>query len=76
MQESSVERILRLAVDSGEFRRRALRNLGTALAEEGFILTDTEMATLRAHFEPLTHLSDRAGYERIVALAWQYRRER
>jgi hypothetical protein len=76
LQASIVERILRLAAERSDFRRRALRDLGLALAEEGFILTDAEMATMRDYFEPLRSLSDRASQERIAALAWQSRRER
>lgn len=58
----------RAAVDP-DFRRRSLANLGMALAEDGFILTDGEMTTLRSLWEPLTGLSERASYERIAALA-------
>ena len=75
MKEQAVGRVLWRAAEDGEFRRRALANLGTALAEEGFILTDAEMAALRSCWEPLAGLAERAAYERIAALARGHRRE-
>lgn len=66
---SNIARALWKAAEDTEFRRRTLANLGMALAEEGFILTDAEIAVLRGYWEPLGHLSDRAAYERLMALA-------
>lgn len=63
----------RAAEDAG-FRSRTLHNLGAALAEEGFILSDEEMTTLRRYWEPLFGLPERAAYERIMALARMYGR--
>lgn len=74
MKEAAVERVLTKAAADAAFRRRALTNLGTALAEEGFILTDAEMTTLRTLWEPLPTLEERAAYERIMALAHMWRR--
>ncbi len=74
MEETAVSRVFRHAARDPEFRRRALQNLGTALAEEGFILTDAEMRTLRGYWEPLQDLSERAAYERVMALARQHAR--
>ena len=69
MVSSSIRRALWKAAEDVEFRRRSLSNLGLALAEEGFILTDIEMAMIRNLWEPLQELSERAAYERITALA-------
>ena len=49
-------------------------NLGVALAEDGFILTDAEMAAMRESWETLDGLQERAAYERIMAMARLYRR--
>lgn len=51
------------------FRQRTLENLGATLAEEGLILTDDEMRTIREFWETLRGLSERAAYERIAARA-------
>ena len=74
MNETMVGRVLWRAVEDAGFRRRALSNLGSALAEEGFILSDDEMTTLRGCWEPLPALSERAAYERLMAMARPYRR--
>lgn len=66
---SNIARALWKASEDPDFRHRTLANLGMALAEEGFILTDAEIAILRSYWEPLGHLSQRAAYERITALA-------
>ena len=73
MMESVVGRVLWRAVEDTDFRRRTLGNLGTALAEEGFLLTDDEMRTVRGHWESLQGLSERRAYERIMAFARAYR---
>jgi hypothetical protein len=69
MVSSSIRRALWKAAEDVDFRRRSLSNLGLALAEEGIILTDAEMTTMRNLWEPLRGLSERAAYERITALA-------
>ena len=56
-------------MEDADFRRRSLHNLGMALAEEGFILSDAEMAQVRGFWEPLSGASERAAYERLAALA-------
>jgi hypothetical protein len=58
----------RLASDP-VFRQQAMRNLGTALAEEGFVLTDEEMRAMREIWESLAGLDERAVRERLAALA-------
>lgn len=74
MSEAIIGRILWQLVEDAEFRRRALANLGGALAEEGYILADGEMQVLRGQWDSLASLSERAAYERIMALARSYRR--
>lgn len=74
MAETTLGRVFRRAAHDTEFRRRALQNMGIALAEEGFVLTDAEMRELREHWEPLQSVSERAAYERIMALARQHAR--
>jgi len=74
--DSAVGRILWRAVENAEFRRRAMQNLGTALAEEGFVISDDEMETLRTCWESVDSLGERAAYERISAMARGYRRTR
>ena len=69
MVSANVRRALWQAAEDVNFRRRSLSNLGMALAEEGFILTDAEMSALRTLWEPLCELSERAASERIAALA-------
>ena len=71
---SVIGRALWRAAEDADFRRRALRDFGAALAEEGFILTDAEMAAWREFWEPLRALSERRAYERILAMARAYRR--
>lgn len=70
----AIGRALWKAAEDADFRRRCLGNLGTALAEEGFILTDAEMSTLRGYFESLVGLRERVAYERLAAMARGYRR--
>jgi hypothetical protein len=72
MLPKRVGQVLRRAEAEADFRRRLLSNPGTALAEEGFILTDEEMRTLREHWESWRNMSERAAYERIMALARAY----
>jgi hypothetical protein len=74
MERSELGRILWRAADDDDFRRRALLNLGMALAEEGFILTDAEMREIRYWWDEIETLSPRASHERIQALARAYRR--
>ena len=70
----AVGRVLWRAAEDEDFRRRALRNLGTALAEDGFVLSDAEMALLREQWEMVRGLREREAFERIAALARSYRR--
>ena len=74
MNESMVGRVLWRATEDGEFRKRLISNLGAALAEEGFILSDSEMGSLRDQWESVINLNERAAYERVMALARAYRR--
>lgn len=76
VNDSIVGRALWRAVEDAHFRKRFLRDMGGALAEEGFILTDAEMATFRRYTEALAGLGERAAYERITALARQHPREK
>ncbi len=69
MMSIVVRRALWRAANDPDFRRRTLLNLGMALAEDGFILTNEEMAVMRDWWEPLCGLSERAAYERLAALA-------
>lgn len=69
IQSGVVRRALWRAAEDADFRRRSLANMGMALAEEGFILSDAEMSQMRGVWEALSGLSDRACYERISALA-------
>jgi hypothetical protein len=73
MQRSTVGRVLWRAAADEDFRNRAIDNLGMALAQEGFTLTDAEMAQLRAWWEEIQTLSVRGAAERIQALARSYR---
>ena len=75
MHQSNEGRVWARAVAEASFRRRLLMDMGAALAEEGFILSDAEMTILRRQYESLHGLNDRAAYERMVALAHGYRRE-
>ena len=61
--------ILRFAASDADFRGRLVRCVGMTLAEEGFILTNDEMRTLREMIKPLEGLSERVVYERIAALS-------
>lgn len=62
-------RLLGQAAIDGDFRRRFLDSMGTAIAEEGYVLTDTEMNVLREFWSELNELSPVAAYERIQAKA-------
>ena len=75
MSGSIVGRILWLAVEDPGFRSRVLREYGTALAEEGFVLTDDEMSTVRECFDSLNRLPERRAIERINAMARSYHRD-
>jgi hypothetical protein len=49
--------------------------MGAALAEEGFLLNDEEMQTMRELWETFGNLEDRLAQERILAIARaRYRR--
>ncbi len=74
MERSIVGRILWRAATDEEFRSRAIENLGMALAQEGFLLSDPEMALLRTSWDEIQSLSSRRAAERIQALARSYRR--
>ena len=71
---TTMGRALWRAVEDTHFRQRTLHNLGAALAEEGFILTDSEMSLMREFWDSLAGLSERASFERIAARARAYRR--
>ncbi len=74
MERSTVGRILLRAAADEDFRTRMIDNLGMALAQEGFILSDPEMAEIRGWWEEMHGMSARAVAERIQALARTYRR--
>ena len=74
MVSATVREALWKAAEDGEFRRRTLANLGIALAEEGFILTDDEMGTMRSYWESLAGLTEPALSKRVMALARAYPR--
>ncbi len=75
MRQSVVGKILWKAGQDSDFRRRFLADMGNALAEEGFILSDEEMHTLREHSTAFLYLEDRFAQERILSIARsQYRR--
>jgi hypothetical protein len=73
MERNAVGRILWRAAADEEFRSRAIENLGMALAQEGFLLSDGEMSLLRSWWDEIQLLSARAAMERIQALARAYR---
>lgn len=73
MERSTVGRVLWLAAANEDFRNRAIDNLGMALAQEGFLLTDAEMAQMRTWWDEIRSLSARGAAERIQALARSYR---
>ena len=73
MERSTVGRFLWRASADEEFRNRTIENLGFALAQEGFLLTDTEMSQLRGWWDEIQNLNARAAAERIQALARAYR---
>ncbi len=70
----TVGRVLWRAVDDETFRRRTLSNLGLALAEFGFILTDAEMAAVRDLWGGFDTTNERTAYQRIIAAARRYTR--
>jgi hypothetical protein len=72
---SSVGRALWKAVDDAAFRRRLLMDPGNALAEEGFVLSDDEMRTMRGYWESVSGLSDRRAMEQLAAYARGYARD-
>jgi len=74
MEGSTVGRMLWRAAADEDFRKQALDNLGMALAQEGFLLTDAEMCQLRGWWDELQGLNSRAAAERIQALARAFRR--
>ncbi len=69
LAENAVTRALWKASHDRDFRNRARQNLGYALAQDGFILSDAEMAYLRDWWESLHGLSDRGAQEQITAQA-------
>jgi hypothetical protein len=73
MERSTVSRILWRAATDEDFRSRAIENLGMALAQEGFLLTDAEMAQMRTWWDEVQALTARGAAERIQALARSYR---
>ena len=73
MERSTISRILRRAAADEEFRRRAIDNLGMALAQEGFLLTDGEMSHMRSMWEEIEALNVRGATERLQALARLHR---
>ncbi|MBC7526522.1 MAG: hypothetical protein H7308_03135 [Chthonomonadaceae bacterium] len=75
MQSSSIGRALWKASREKEFLRRFLGNMGSALAEEGLVLTDEEMMILRDHKEEWQGLPERAARDRITAIARSHYRE-
>ena len=75
MTYSILGRMLWQAVDDDDFRRRLLRDAGSALAEEGYIFSDAEMGQWRDYAEHLHGLNERAARERITAWARSYYRE-
>lgn len=74
MERNEIGPIFWRAAEDDDFRRRALQNLGMALAEEGFIVSDAAMSQLRGCWEEIAPLPPRAAHERIQALARGYRR--
>lgn len=70
----AVGRVLWRAVDDEAFRRRTFSNLGLALAEFGFILTDAEMAAVRDLWSSFDTKNERSAYQRIMAAARRYTR--
>jgi hypothetical protein len=73
MDRTVIGRVLWRAAEDEAFRVRSLENLGMALAQEGFILNDTEMHQMRTWWEEMPSLGKRAAAERIQALARGYK---
>jgi len=73
MDRSMIGRVLWRAAEDEAFRTRTLENLGMALAQEGFVLSDAEMQHLRTWWEEIHSMSKRGAAERIQALARAYR---
>ncbi len=73
--ESVIGRVLWKASREADFRKRFIQNPSGSLAEEGFILSDEEMMTLRSHWEGWQGLEDRLAASRIAALARSRYRE-
>ena len=73
MERSTVRMILWRAATDEDFRNRTIENLGMTLAQEGFLLTDSEMAQMRTWWEEIRGLSARGAAERIQALSRSYR---
>ena len=76
MQNEIVGRVLMTAAREAVFRRSMLEDMGSALAAEGFLLSDDEMRILREKWDTLHGLSERAAQEKIRAWAWSYTREK
>ena len=76
MQNEIVGRVLMTAAREAVFRRSMLEDMGSALAAEGFILSDDEMRILREKWDTLRGLSERTAQERIRAWAWGYTKEK
>lgn len=73
MEPGTLGRVMRHAAADEEFRARAIDNLGMALAQDGFLLTDGEMRQLRDWWEEITSMGARDAAERIRALARSFR---
>jgi len=69
MERSTIGRLLQHAAADEAFRNRAIENLGMALAQEGFLLTDAEMAQMRTWWSELEGMTPRGATDRIQALA-------
>ncbi|HLJ20319.1 MAG TPA: hypothetical protein VKU84_08980 [Stellaceae bacterium] len=73
MEGGTVGRVMARAALDEEFRARFLDNLGMALAQDGFLLTDGEMRQLRDWWDEIRTMGARDAAERIRALARSYR---
>jgi hypothetical protein len=69
MERSTLGRAMRRAAIDEEFRARAIENLGMALAQDGFIMSDGEMAQMRDWWDEIRELGARDAAERIRAIA-------
>lgn len=74
MNRDRLGTILWRAAADEDFRSRTIDNLGIALAQEGFVVSDDEMNQLRSWWDEIERLSPRAAMERIQALARSFKR--